>query len=250
MSYLEIKGLYKRLGHQEILSNVNLSLAKSEMLALVGPSGAGKSTLLRILNTLESFERGHLRVGEAELPAEQSQDLTLKSRLRSKTGTLFQSYNLFPHWTILENITKAPMIVKKMGLQEISQVAHDLLAKVGLKGLEERYPHQVSGGQAQRAAIARALAMTPEVMLYDEPTSALDPGVAQEVLKVMKKIKQDGITQIVVTHDLRFTREVADRVAFMDRGGIVECDRFEHIFHNPKEPKTEQFFKNYFEVTI
>lgn len=244
MNLVTMKNISKTIGVHSILSEVNLSVAKGATLALVGPSGSGKSTILRILNTLDPFDCGELQVAGVQVTPANYSDKETKKKVLSKVGILFQSYNLFPHWTVLENVSKAPMIVKKRPKAEVVSLATHLLEKVGLADCIHRFPHQISGGQAQRVAIARALAMEPEIVLYDEPTSALDPWVAKEVLQVMKRIKSDGITQIVVTHDLRFALGACDQVALLAKGKVVECRSIADLVSGPKDTPTARYFQS------
>lgn len=246
-SLIEVRNLHKTYGEHAVLRGVDLEARKGQATFLIGRSGCGKSTLLRCLNGLESFELGSLRVGRTELergPGRQVADANLRE-LRSHFGMVFQSYNLFPHLTVLENAIKAPMVVKGLSRQEAEAMAVPLLEKVGLKAQLLSYPAQISGGQQQRAAIARALTMSPRVMLYDEPTSALDPWLVDEVFEVMKQLDAEGMTQIVVTHELKFARDAADQVVFMEDGVIVESGSPERIFGKPSDPRTEAFVRKF-----
>ena len=219
------------------LKGVSINVDKSEVLVIIGPSGSGKSTILRTLNLLEEVQGGEISIDGQSL----THPKTNINRLRENVGMVFQSFNLFPHKTVLNNITLAPMKVKKMKKQEAEQVAEELLKKVGLSEKRDSFPGQLSGGQQQRVAIARALAMKPKVMLFDEPTSALDPEMIGEVLDVMKTLAKEGMTMVVVTHEMGFAREMADRVIFMDDGQIVEEGTPAELFNNPKSDRLKLF---------
>ena len=244
---IEVENLHKSYGDTPILRGVDLKIKKAQATFLLGRSGCGKSTLLRCLNALEGFELGKIRVGSVEIergPQRRPGEAQLRE-LRNHFGMVFQSYNLFPHLTILENAIKAPMVVKGLSRQDAESIAVPLLEKVGLKSQLLSYPSQVSGGQQQRAAIARALAMSPRVMLYDEPTSALDPWLVDEVFEVMKQLDVEGMTQIVVTHEIRFAREAADQIVFMEDGVIVEGGPAEEVLSSPEDPRTEAFLRKF-----
>ena len=245
-----VTGLHKSFHGNPILKGVDLQVAPQELTVLIGPSGCGKSTFLRCLNCLEIFDQGKISISGIEL--ERSAGAPLNSafhekvkRLRMSVGMVFQSFNLFPHLTALENVMKAPMVVKGVLSAEAKRKALDLLGKVGLASHAQHYPSQLSGGQQQRAAIARALAMEPKVMLYDEPTSALDPGLVDEVLLVMKQLDDEGMTQIVVTHEMRFARDVADKVVYFEDGNIVESGAPDKIFSMPEDERTRRFLKRF-----
>lgn len=250
---LEARGIYKRLGNQEVLRNITFSVGKGQLISIIGRSGCGKTTLLRCINCLEIIDKGYLRVGDVEISrnsAEQkhsnapdkTNDLEVKAqKIRQKVGLLFQTLNLFPHLTVLENITLAPIVVKEEPKEKAIEKALSLLEKVGLKGFENRYPYQLSGGQSQRVAIARSLAMNPEIMLYDEPTSALDPELVGEVLKVMIDLHKEGMTQIVVTHAMNFAKSASDYVIYMEDGEIIEIGPPDKIFGHPSDPRTEAY---------
>jgi polar amino acid transport system ATP-binding protein len=246
---IEVGDLYKHFGTVRALEGVSFTVAKSELTAIIGPSGCGKSTLLRCLNGLETFDSGRVRIGNITLERhnqQQTRDLNINLReLRKEVGIVFQGFNLFPHLTVLENAVKAPMIVKGLSRYEAEKAATELLIKVGLEDRAHYYPSQLSGGQQQRAAIARALAMSPKVMLYDEPTSALDPGLVGEVLQIMRKLDDEGMTQVVVTHEMRFAREVADKIIFLDGGEIVESGPPDQLFCSPRDERTRQFLRNF-----
>ncbi|MFY9164819.1 MAG: amino acid ABC transporter ATP-binding protein, partial [Limnochordia bacterium] len=211
---VDVRDVYKSFGTLEILRGVSLQVREKEVVVICGPSGSGKSTLIRCLNGLEKIDGGEIYVGG--LPVHDPK--TKSTEIAKKVGMVFQDFNLFPHMTVLENVTLAPIKVKKMPKEEAAELALDLLAKVGIRDQADKYPAATSGGQKQRVAIARALAMQPDVMLFDEPTSALDPEMIAEVLDVMKGLAQGGMTMIVVTHEMGFAREVADRVIFFDEG--------------------------------
>ncbi|APJ05130.1 glutamine ABC transporter ATP-binding protein [Silvanigrella aquatica] len=250
-AYISVKNLSKKHGHLEVLRDINLEVTPGELTVLIGPSGCGKSTLLRCLNGLETLDSGSIIINGIVLEKNEktpslSSDFDKKARaIRENVGMVFQNFNLFPHLTLLENITKAPVVVKKMAVKEAQEKAKDLLVKVGLATHANHYPCQLSGGQQQRAAIARALAMSPKAILYDEPTSALDPGLVHEVLQVMRTLDDEGMTQIVVTHEMRFARDVADHIVHMQEGNIVEIGTPEQIFTAPKDERTRHFLRNF-----
>ena len=238
-SKITVKNLKKNFGRLEVLKDINLEIEEGEVVCLIGPSGSGKSTFLRCLNRLEDITDGLVMV-DGHLMSDKKIDL---NKIRENIGMVFQHFNLFPHLTVLENITIAPVELKKMTKAQAREKAMELLDKVGLAEKAEVYPAQLSGGQKQRVAIARALAMGPDIMLFDEPTSALDPEMVGEVLEVMKQLAADGMTMVVVTHEMGFAREVADRVVFMDGGYIVEEGTPEEVFGHPKEGRTIRFLK-------
>jgi len=248
---VSVENLHKSFHHNQVLRGVNLEIEARELTVLIGPSGCGKSTFLRCLNCLETMDQGKIAIGgitleRAHQHAPLSADFHNKTRtLRMHIGMVFQSFNLFPHLTVLENITKPPVVVKNVSAERARSKALDLLNKVGLSTHAHHYPSQLSGGQQQRAAIARALAMEPKVMLYDEPTSALDPGLVEEVLNVMKALDDEGMTQIVVTHEMRFARDVADKVVYFEGGNIVESGPPEKIFSSPQDERTRKFLKKF-----
>jgi L-cystine transport system ATP-binding protein len=233
--------LKKRFGDLEVLKGFDVEVEKGQVIVLIGPSGSGKTTFLRCLNLLEVPDEGKLDISRTTMDF--SKKLTKKDLLdmRRKTGMVFQNYNLFPHRTALENVMEGPVIVQRKSKEEVRKKAVSLLEKVGLGDKIDYYPYQLSGGQQQRVGIARALAIEPEVMLFDEPTSALDPELIGEVLKVMKDLAEEGMTMVVVTHEMKFAREVADEVIFMDGGYIVERGKPADIFENPKQDRTRQF---------
>jgi len=234
---IEVINLSKSFGPLEVLRQINLQVAEGEVVCIIGPSGSGKSTLLRCLNYLEEPTGGEVTIDGLSLTDRQTNINTV----RQKVGMVFQLFNLFPHKTALENVTMGPLKVKRMPPKEAEELGRTLLAKVGLTGKADIYPHQLSGGQQQRVAIARALAMQPKVMLFDEPTSALDPEMVGEVLGVMKDLAREGMTMVVVTHEMGFAREVGDRVIFIDEGRIIEENRPQEIFTCPREERTRAF---------
>ncbi|MGI9950737.1 amino acid ABC transporter ATP-binding protein [Moorellaceae bacterium AZ2] len=234
---IRVRGLKKRFGRLEVLRGIDCDIAAGEVVVIIGPSGSGKSTFLRCLNMLEEPTEGSIIIDGVEL-TNPSTNLNL---VRQKVGMVFQSFNLFPHKNVLENITLAPVVVKKLDRAAAEELAYELLRKVGLEDKARAYPDQLSGGQQQRVAIARALAMQPAVMLFDEPTSALDPEMVGEVLGVMRDLAREGMTMVVVTHEMGFAREVGHRVMFMDEGKIVEEGPPEKVFNHPENPRTQSF---------
>ncbi|MGF7397305.1 amino acid ABC transporter ATP-binding protein [Thermoanaerobacterium thermosaccharolyticum] len=235
---IRVDNLHKNFGNLEVLKGVSLEVKKGEVLVIIGPSGSGKSTILRCINLLEEPTKGDIYI-EGEKINDKKADI---NKIRQKVGMVFQHFNLFPNMTAIANITLAPVKVKKMDKKDAEDIAIKLLKKVGLEDKRDSYPVKLSGGQKQRLAIARALAMQPDVMLFDEPTSALDPEMVKEVLNVMKELANEGMTMIVVTHEMGFAREVADRVIFVDDGVIVEEGTPREVFENPKSPRTKEFF--------
>ncbi|WHE06677.1 amino acid ABC transporter ATP-binding protein [Thermoanaerobacterium thermosaccharolyticum] len=235
---IRVDNLHKNFGNLEVLKGVSLEVKKGEVLVIIGPSGSGKSTILRCINLLEEPTKGDIYI-EGEKINDKKADI---NKIRQKVGMVFQHFNLFPNMTAIDNITLAPVKVKKMDKKDAEDIAIKLLKKVGLEDKRDSYPIKLSGGQKQRLAIARALAMQPDVMLFDEPTSALDPEMVKEVLNVMKELANEGMTMIVVTHEMGFAREVADRVIFVDDGVIVEEGTPKEVFENPKSPRTKEFF--------
>ena len=232
-----VKGLRKCYGELEVLKKIDIEVTEGEVLFLIGPSGSGKSTLLRCLNRLEKSNGGEIWINGQNL---ENKNLNI-NKLRESIGMVFQHFNLFSNLNILDNITLAPVELKKMSKQQAEEKAYQLLDRVGLKDKAKVFPSQLSGGQKQRCAIARALEMSPDIMLFDEPTSALDPEMVGEVLEVMKQLAEDGMTMVIVTHEMGFAREVADRVIFMDDGYIVEEGTPDEIFKHPKEKRTIDF---------
>jgi len=234
---IKVIELHKYFGDLEVLKGVNATIAKGEVVCVIGPSGSGKSTFLRCLNLLEEPTKGEVFLDNVSI-TEHKKEI---DKLRQKTGMVFQQFNLFPNMTVIENIMLAPRKVLKMSDQDARTRAEQLLARVNLSEKADQYPSRLSGGQKQRVAIARALAMSPEIMLFDEPTSALDPEMVGEVLEVMKQLAGEGMTMIVVTHEMGFAREVADRVFYMDEGIIYEEGTPEQIFQNPQKTRTREF---------
>ncbi|QJU55130.1 amino acid ABC transporter ATP-binding protein [Herbiconiux sp. KACC 21604] len=244
---LEVEGVHKSYGSHAVLRGVSLGIDRGQVTCVIGPSGSGKSTLLRSINQLEEIDRGRIRL-EGELIGYRDEGSRLVqlperdlARQRTRLGMVFQSFNLFPHMTVLENIVEAPVGVLKVPRQEAAARAVALLERVGLAEKAAAYPRHLSGGQQQRVAIARALAMQPEVMLFDEPTSALDPELVGEVLEVMRSLADDGLTMVIVTHEMAFARDVADTVVFMDGGVVVESGPPSELFSNPREARTRSF---------
>ncbi|SCM78414.1 amino-acid transporter subunit; ATP-binding component of ABC superfamily [uncultured Sporomusa sp.] len=233
---ISIKNLHKKFGKLHVLKGVNAHISEQEVVVIIGPSGSGKSTLLRCMNYLEQPTEGEIIVDGIPLTNEAN-----INKVREEVGMVFQRFNLFPHMTVLQNIALAPVKVRKLTQPEADKIARDLLEKVGLADKADSYPDQLSGGQQQRVAIARALAMKPKVMLFDEPTSALDPEMIKEVLDVMKTLANEGMTMVVVTHEMGFAREVGDRVIFMDEGRIVEEGTPDAVFLHAKEERTQAF---------
>ena len=234
---IEIHDLHKSFGELEVLKGIDFRVAQGEVVCVIGPSGSGKSTLLRCINRLEEPSSGSVVIGDVEVT---DPDVDIDA-IRRRIGMVFQQFNLFPHMTVTENVTIAQRRVLGRDSAEAESVAFENLERVGLSDKAHVYPAQLSGGQMQRAAIARALAMGPELMLFDEPTSSLDPEIVGDVLAVMRGLAQDGMTMIVVTHEMSFAREVADRVVFMDDGVILEEGPAEHVIGNPKQERTRQF---------
>lgn len=235
---IDVKNLNKSFGDLHILKDITESIEQGEKVVIIGPSGSGKSTFLRCLNLMERPTSGDIFVDGENITLMSAKEVNL---MRQKMGMVFQHFNLFPHLTIRKNITLAPVKLKLMTKEEADEKADELLEKVGLADKAESYPNQLSGGQKQRIAIARALAMNPEVMLFDEPTSALDPEMVGEVLNLMKQLANDGMTMVVVTHEMGFAKEVASRVLFMDDGKILEQAPPEEFFANPKNQRTKDF---------
>jgi|SRR5579875_946757 len=243
---VELSGITKRFGSNTVLNNVSLAVNKSEVVVILGPSGSGKSTLLRCATFLEEPDSGVVRIGNYEITAG-VHDSNRKSKiraLRTHTGFVFQHFNLFPHMTAIQNVMEGPVTAKRIPQSQAKELSYELLCKVGLGDKSDCYPSQLSGGQKQRVAIARALAMHPLVMLFDEPTSALDPELVREVLLVMKQLAKEGMTMMIVTHEMAFARDIADRVVFMDGGNIIEMGEASNIFDNPKEDRTKKFLYN------
>ena len=233
---IKIKGLKKNFDDLQVLRGIDLEIAEREVVVIIGPSGSGKSTLLRCINFLEEPTEGTIEVDGIELNSADN-----ISKVREEVGMVFQRFNLFPHMSVLDNITLAPMKVRDISREQAEMTAQDLLDRVGLGDKAAAYPNQLSGGQQQRVAIARALAMRPKVMLFDEPTSALDPEMVGEVLDVMQKLAESGMTMVIVTHEMGFAREVGTRLLFVDGGYIVEQGKPKEVFENPKEERTKLF---------
>ncbi|MEV0290976.1 amino acid ABC transporter ATP-binding protein [Kribbella sp. NPDC050820] len=248
---LQARGVRKSFGHTEVLSGIDLDVASGQTVVVLGPSGSGKSTFLRCVNLLESLDAGRITVDGRDVGYDVRNDRLHElrpneiARRRRDIGMVFQQFNLFPHMTALENIIEAPMAVLGEGRREATARAVQLLDEVGLAGREKAYPRQLSGGQQQRVAIARALAMRPKLMLFDEPTSALDPELVGEVLVTMKKLASAGLTMVVVTHEISFAREAADRVVFMDDGQVVEQGTPEQVIDNPQHERTRAFLSRF-----
>ncbi len=234
---IRIENVYKYFGTLKALNNVSLTVNQGEKVVIIGPSGSGKSTLLRSINRLEAIDQGLINVDGQDVNAPDNNI----NAIRQELGMVFQGFNLFPHKTVLHNLTMAPIRLKKIPRDEAEKMAMSLLTKVGIPDKAQVYPAMLSGGQQQRVAIARALAMSPKIMLFDEPTSALDPEMIGEVLDVMVKLAREGMTMVVVTHEMGFAKEVADRVVFMDGGVIIEEGTPEHFFTNPEHPRTKKF---------
>lgn len=228
--------VYKSFGKNDVLKGINLHVERGEVVVIIGPSGSGKSTVLRCMNYLEEPTSGDVIVDGMNLNVKEN-----INNVRAEVGMVFQRFNLFPHMTVLDNITLAPQKIRKISKAEAEEIALELLAKVGLRDKADSYPQQLSGGQQQRVAIARALAMKPKVMLFDEPTSALDPEMVSEVLDVMKSLAKEGMTMVVVTHEMGFAKEVGTRVLFVDEGKILEAGTPAEVFEHPKNERTQLF---------
>ena len=234
---IKINNLYKSFGALQVLKGITDYVDKGEVVVIIGPSGSGKSTYLRCINLMEEPTSGQILIDNVDITAPK----TNINEVRQKVGMVFQHFNLFPHMTVLENITLAPIKLKNMSKEEAGQIAYKLLDKVGLREKADEYPNRLSGGQKQRIAIARSLAMNPEVMLFDEPTSALDPEMVKEVLEVIKDLVQEGMTMMIVTHEMGFAKEVGTRLLFMDEGKIIEEGNPRDVFDNPREERTKAF---------
>jgi general L-amino acid transport system ATP-binding protein len=234
---ITVRDLNKWFGQLHVLKNVNISVKQGEVVCILGPSGSGKSTFIRTINALEEFQQGEIIVDGISI----TDDVKNIEEIRKETGMVFQQFNLFPHMTILKNITLAPIWVRKWKREKAERIALELLKRVGIPEQAHKYPGQLSGGQQQRVAIARALAMQPKIMLFDEPTSALDPEMVKEVLDVMKTLAESGMTMLVVTHEMGFARQVADRIVVFDHGEIVESGSTTEIFDNPQHERTQAF---------
>ena len=247
---IDARDIHKSFGNIEVLKGVDIQVARSEVVAIIGSSGSGKSTLLRCLNYLEKIDAGSIAIGNDFLVrnnnhhrAQYVSEAQIKN-ICARMGMVFQQFNLFPHMTVLQNVIEAPVTVKKMKRDQIVPLAQELLKKVGLLNKQDAYPSQLSGGQKQRVAIARALAMQPQIMLFDEPTSALDPELTGEVLKTMQQLAEDKMTMVVVTHEMGFAREVANKVLFMDKGVIVESGEARSFFTSPQHMRTQAFLSS------
>ncbi|KAF6627374.1 MULTISPECIES: amino acid ABC transporter ATP-binding protein [Paenibacillus] len=240
---IQIRNIHKSFGSLEVLKGVDVTLGKGKVLVIIGPSGSGKTTLLRCLNLLEVPDQGEIQVGDIALNFAKGTKLRQENilALRKRTGMVFQSYNLFPHMTAVQNVMEGQVTVQKKSKDEARKRALELLKKVGLADKAESYPHQLSGGQQQRVGIARAMAVEPEVLLFDEPTSALDPELVGEVLKVIKQLAAEGMTMVIVTHEMKFAAEVADHVILMDQGVIVEQGTPHEVLEQPTSPRAIQF---------
>jgi polar amino acid transport system ATP-binding protein len=236
---IELRDVHKSFGKLEVLKGITASVGKSEVVCIIGPSGSGKSTILRCVNGLESYEAGDVWVEGTRV---ERQNSSIQA-IRTKVSMVFQRFNLFPHRTALENVIEGPIHVKREPRRDAIARGHELLAKVGLAGKADAFPAQLSGGQQQRVAIARALAMQPSAILFDEPTSALDPELVGDVLSVMRKLAEDGMTMLVVTHEMGFAREVADRVLFIDGGVVVEQGTAKSLLSQPQHPRTQDFLR-------
>ena len=247
MSAIDISKLVKTFNGQTVLHGIDLEVASGEVVAIIGPSGSGKTTLLRCINLLETPDSGTIQVGDITIDARLAQTRQKEQvrQLRQQVGFVFQNFNLFPHRSVLENIIEGPVIVKGEPKAEAEARARALLEKVGLQGRENSFPRRLSGGQQQRVAIARALAMRPQVILFDEPTSALDPELVGEVLNTIRALAQEKRTMVIVTHEMSFARDVADRAIFMDQGRIVEQGAAKALFSNPQQARTRQFLEKF-----
>ncbi|MBY0122470.1 amino acid ABC transporter ATP-binding protein [Bacillus sp. S/N-304-OC-R1] len=236
---IKVENLYKQYGKLEVLKGISTTIKDGEVVAIIGPSGSGKSTFLRCINLLEKPTAGQITIGDHDITDKKTNIM----KVRQNVGMVFQHFHLFPHKTVLQNLTYAPITVKGMTKQEAEKIGLELLGKVGLSEKANEYPNRLSGGQKQRVAIARALAMQPEVMLFDEPTSALDPEMVKEVLDVMKSLAHTGMTMAIVTHEMGFAKEVADRVLFLDGGVLVEDAPPDEFFTNPKSARARDFLQ-------
>ena len=250
MNLLEMQHIKKGFGENEVLKDISLSVAEGEVVSIIGPSGSGKSTLLRCATLLEQMDDGSLTyMGEKAAESINGKTVYAKpadlKKIQRHFGLVFQNFNLFPHYSVLKNIIDAPVSVQKRKKEEVIAEAKVLLEKMGLSGREDAYPCQLSGGQQQRVSIARALAMRPEILFFDEPTSALDPEMVGEVLSVMKQLANEGLTMVIVTHEMAFARDVSTRTIFMDKGYIVEDAPPQELFNNPKEARTREFLSRF-----
>lgn len=239
---IQVENIHKKFDQNEILKGIDLTINQGEVVVIIGPSGSGKTTFLRCLNFLERADEGYLKIGDQQVDFEKVSKKEILD-IRKKTAMVFQQYALFSNRTALENVIEGLVVARKVPKKEATEKGCDLLAKVGLEGKEDHYPHELSGGQQQRVGIARALALNPEVILFDEPTSALDPELVGETLEVIKDVAQSGSTLVIVTHEMQFAYEVADRVIFMENGVIVEQGTPEEVFDNTQEERTQNFLK-------
>ncbi|WP_404454607.1 amino acid ABC transporter ATP-binding protein [Virgibacillus necropolis] len=238
---LSVTDLHIQFGELEVLKGIDLNIEKGKVIVMIGPSGSGKTTFLRCLNALETPNKGTIKINKQEVDFNTAPRKKEIRELRKQTGMVFQTHNLFPHFTAAENVMEGLITVKKVKKSDARKIAQELLTKVGLAEKIDVYPYQLSGGQQQRVGIARALAMDPKLILFDEPTSALDPELVGEVLKVMKDLAEEGMTMVVVSHEMKFAKEAADEVLFMDNGVIVERGKPNDIFENPQQDRTKQF---------
>lgn len=246
MEILSARHIRKAFGETQVLRDISLTVEEGQVVAVIGPSGSGKSTLLRCINQFETIDSGEILVeGETMVRDGVYADPATRRRIRQKIGLVFQNFNLFPHFSVLRNITEAPIVVLGQPREQAEANARSLLAKMGLAGKENQYPYQLSGGQQQRVSIVRALALSPRILFFDEPTSALDPELTGEVLKVIRSLAEDKMTMVIVTHEMAFARDVADRVVFMDGGVVVEEGPARELIQNPREERTRQFLARY-----
>lgn len=251
MNILEMQNITKSFDDTQVLKGISLNVKKGEVVAIIGASGGGKSTLLRCATTLETINRGSIKIGGEELCSTDSNgkvhycDKTMLTSIRSKFGLVFQNYNLFPHFSVRRNITEALIHVHKMDKTKADEICDSLLTKMGLLGKANTYPGNLSGGQQQRVSIARALATSPEILFFDEPTSALDPELTHEILQVIRGLSEEHMTMVIVTHEMSFARDVADRVVFIDEGVIVEEGPAKEVIDNPRQERTKKFLSKY-----
>ena len=251
MSVIEASNLYKNYNGINVLNGVSLTVNEGEVVAVIGPSGSGKSTLLRCLNQLVYIDSGSIKVGGIHMVDTDEKGIcryahkSVLHQIQLKTGLVFQNFHLFPHYNVLKNITDAPVQILKMSKKEAEEKAYALLERMNLSDKAEAYPYQLSGGQAQRVSIARALALSPTVLFFDEPTSALDPELTIEILKVIKNLAKEKMTMVVVTHEMAFARDVADRVIFMDNGSVIEQGAAQELFTNPSSERVKQFLQHF-----
>lgn len=251
MSILEVKNILKAFGENNVLNDISFSVNAGEVVAIIGPSGSGKSTLLRCINQFETIDSGEITIGGDTMVHTDGSgcavyaDKAALRKMRLKIGLVFQNFNLFPHFTVLRNVTEAPISVLGLNKSQANEIAMKLLKKMGLETKASEYPYQLSGGQQQRVSIARAMALSPEILFFDEPTSALDPELTGEILKVIRSLAEDKMTMVIVTHEMLFARDVADKVIFMDEGVIIEQGLPGEVFDNPKEERTKQFLLRY-----